>query len=778
MKKIYFLYALCCLPVFMQAQQKKYAPGQLIIELKSSQKISGQDIKNVMKRLGVKQQRYLGFKSFFSFTFDKHKNADSLIKILSASGIRAFKNEILPPASQAIIETSDEWNDMGYWNSDNMSIYPAKSNVDSVLAFLPPAYADNENETDEKVSFVHSELPRLTHYDMPPIDSTLSEDCLRGGFVDEANATVHGSLTAGVGYAKWNNADNATGFTGATCGMTNTNRPVIMNVADSGGAYLDAMITMLDKCYSYCDANPDKRLVISFSFTGSTMPQPIASQIDAQDKILLMHSAGNGNTLASDFEDAFQLNVMASEPDGDRAYFSNYGSNVDIAFQGYSMRGLSSSNDSATVGWAGTSASAPGAAGLLVTLWNLMPEKTASEMKAMLKDKLNTTHFIVQPDGSESVPALRLWYLLGNQIFDVVHTYSSPVDASVTPEIDFSSLVNDFTNTQTNRKFYVLKDNKWTELPDGIATLSELGSGTKEVKYTWTNSETTGSDGENTYSEIIRSFTVYHTKPVIDTGLTFCTGDSLKIKVLNPPDISSTDTMSIYMNSTDITSSFSYSDSTFTVNTSGTGSFVIKVKYYSKDGSGTADSTEYTMTSTDCSLPVNFVSFSATSDCSNIHLTWQTTGGKNNKGFFVEQSKDRVTFSDAGFVESNKNSGVQTYSYDIKDLNNGTYYLRLRQTDNDGKTSYSGIKAVSLNCRGGLTIFPNPAAATLFIKSADGKTLIQQIKIVDVNGKTIIAKSFNDISLAELDVSSLAKGMYLIQVDTGNKIVKEKFVKE
>jgi hypothetical protein len=67
-------------------------------------------------------------------------------------------------------------------------------------------------------------------------------------------------------------------------------------------------------------------------------------------------------------------------------------------------------------------------------------------------------------------------------------------------------------------------------------------------------------------------------------------------------------------------------------------------------------------------------------------------------------------------------------------------------------------------------VFPNPARNTLTVKSPD---LLNIIRITDLNGKTIIEKNIYRTQ-ADIDISGLANGVYLIEIN--NQI--KKFIKE
>ena len=68
------------------------------------------------------------------------------------------------------------------------------------------------------------------------------------------------------------------------------------------------------------------------------------------------------------------------------------------------------------------------------------------------------------------------------------------------------------------------------------------------------------------------------------------------------------------------------------------------------------------------------------------------------------------------------------------------------------------------------TIFPNPAKNLVYIKS---DSEIEQVRIIDALGKVILAQNNT-----EINVEHLAKGIYTIEISTGNGKVFRKFIRE
>jgi len=180
-------------------------------------------------------------------------------------------------------------------------------------------------------------------------------------------------------------------------------------------------------------------------------------------------------------------------------------------------------------------------------------------------------------------------------------------------------------------------------------------------------------------------------------------------------------------------------------------------------------------------LPVNWLSFTAKrSGEKSIQLDWSTVAEINNKEFQVERSRDGISFEQIGVINAGNNtSGVQYYVFtDMKPFA-GVNYYRLKQVDKDGKFQYSSIAKVTIDQdKNVFTVTPNPATSSsviTFLK--DNKQLT--VKLVDVSGKTVYTVSRNTIAAGEtitLPVNQIAKGYYLVVVETGGARFTDKLV--
>ena len=76
------------------------------------------------------------------------------------------------------------------------------------------------------------------------------------------------------------------------------------------------------------------------------------------------------------------------------------------------------------------------------------------------------------------------------------------------------------------------------------------------------------------------------------------------------------------------------------------------------------------------------------------------------------------------------------------------------------------------------TIYPNPASDVLNVRLAGALSTISTVQVVDLNGRQVISKSFNNVIDAQINVSDLSAGMYLVNITSGETTVTQKFLKQ
>jgi hypothetical protein len=186
-------------------------------------------------------------------------------------------------------------------------------------------------------------------------------------------------------------------------------------------------------------------------------------------------------------------------------------------------------------------------------------------------------------------------------------------------------------------------------------------------------------------------------------------------------------------------------------------------------------------------LPVELTRFVAQREGSNAVLNWNTASEKNNKGFDVQVSTDGRTFRSLQFVEpaSANSSSPRNYTYnDVEKGKAGLRYYRLRQLDLDGTASLSPVRTVLFDgvSETSLTALPNPFEGEVTV-TIQARTALNNapLLITDASGRTVhegkltLPAGLSQLTLREL--SSLATGVYILQVSVDGKMQHVKLVK-
>jgi subtilisin-like proprotein convertase family protein len=180
-------------------------------------------------------------------------------------------------------------------------------------------------------------------------------------------------------------------------------------------------------------------------------------------------------------------------------------------------------------------------------------------------------------------------------------------------------------------------------------------------------------------------------------------------------------------------------------------------------------------------LPVNWLSFTGQKgDNNTVALQWSTANEVNNHHYEIERSVDGVNFSSTGNMASGNNPSMlqQYYFTDLKPYAGASYY-RLKQIDKDGHFTYSAIVKITLESNSLLwTVYPNPAHTQSTIRVLSNMNKVN-IALVDASGKMVYRYYLPSVRAGEqisLPVNNLAKGIYLLKVETATGAKSDKII--
>jgi hypothetical protein len=171
-------------------------------------------------------------------------------------------------------------------------------------------------------------------------------------------------------------------------------------------------------------------------------------------------------------------------------------------------------------------------------------------------------------------------------------------------------------------------------------------------------------------------------------------------------------------------------------------------------------------------VPVELVSFAATTDNRNVTLNWSTATELNNSGFQVERSNGSA-FEVVGFVAGHgTTTEVRNYNFVDQNVASGSYSYRLKQVDFNGTFEYSNVIEVEVVGVKEFTLgqnYPNPfnpSTKINFSLAVDSKV---SLKIFDVLGQEVVTLLNGQLAAGSqevsFDASSLNSGVYFYRID-------------
>jgi len=172
-------------------------------------------------------------------------------------------------------------------------------------------------------------------------------------------------------------------------------------------------------------------------------------------------------------------------------------------------------------------------------------------------------------------------------------------------------------------------------------------------------------------------------------------------------------------------------------------------------------------------LPIDLVEFKGVCQNENVELSWTTASEINNSFFTLERSEDGRDFKMIAEVDGAGNSHeIINYKYVDNNPDSKSYYYRFKQTDFDGKYSYSNIIYITCNetIIETVSIFPNPFNDYINISFDNNLSEDMKYNIHDCSGRIVQSGILESgQSLYKLDsFESIEKGVYTIFIYNDN----------
>lgn len=178
--------------------------------------------------------------------------------------------------------------------------------------------------------------------------------------------------------------------------------------------------------------------------------------------------------------------------------------------------------------------------------------------------------------------------------------------------------------------------------------------------------------------------------------------------------------------------------------------------------------TAYYLTSSP--LPLKWLSLKGQLTNNNaVRITWQVNE-QQVKSYHIEKSNEGVSYTTIGHIPS-IGDGSNNYSFTEPQMLSGTGFYRIRQTDLDGRFTYSPVIKLANQAESQVTVFPNPAKD--FVTVTVGNNLLNSVATLhDATGKIIQSFTIPTTSFI-INLENYPAGIYFLKTAEGkvNKII-------
>lgn len=181
-------------------------------------------------------------------------------------------------------------------------------------------------------------------------------------------------------------------------------------------------------------------------------------------------------------------------------------------------------------------------------------------------------------------------------------------------------------------------------------------------------------------------------------------------------------------------------------------------------------------------LPIELADFNAIYSDNKVLINWSTVSEQNNDYFTIEKSKDGINYTSVSMIKGTSNS-TSRLDYTETDFSpfHGLSYYRLKQTDHDGKISYSQVAAVNFKLsKGTFAVSPNPTDGPIHLEFKGFQNQEILVVIRDMSGKEYYAKVLiadeESKLIANDSENKLPPGTYIVIASTINELYSQKLI--
>jgi len=178
-------------------------------------------------------------------------------------------------------------------------------------------------------------------------------------------------------------------------------------------------------------------------------------------------------------------------------------------------------------------------------------------------------------------------------------------------------------------------------------------------------------------------------------------------------------------------------------------------------------------------LPLSWLYVKAEARNDDVYLQWATAMEENTSSFVIEYSTNGTNYKAVGEVAADNKQTGSVYKFIHHSPESGAAYYRIKQTDKDGKFTWSKVVMLLINSNlKAPVLFPNPARNIVHV-ALPGNMQAKQITVYDANGRQVkTIPGAGSTTVYSIPVNEFKKGYYLVTIKTGSTQKTISFIKE
>lgn len=178
-------------------------------------------------------------------------------------------------------------------------------------------------------------------------------------------------------------------------------------------------------------------------------------------------------------------------------------------------------------------------------------------------------------------------------------------------------------------------------------------------------------------------------------------------------------------------------------------------------------------------LPLSWLYVKAEEKNDDVYLQWATAMEENTHFFIVEYSTNGANYKAVGEVQADNKETGSVYKFIHRHPESGAAYYRIKQTDKDGKYTWSKVVMLLINNNlKAPVLFPNPARDVVHV-ALPGNMQAAQITVYDGNGRQLkTIPGLSNTTVYSISLNEFKKGYYFVSIKTGFMQKTFSFIKE